>query len=361
MTIRYEMRYGRPGYDIRLPEGRERKLFPEEVRTPAAQKRYAQTRASTLIRDGQAKAEEPAATFAAFAERWQRDYVTAEGLKPSTVDSYERILRLHLTPALGAVQLDAIGELQIQRVKLRIADKAEKTRACILALLGEMLTRAERWGEIDRAPHIELPRFMQPEMEFYDFDEWGRLIAGARAAGPMHLAAILLGGDAGLRRGELVAFEQPDASPQAVTIQRSEWRGHVGKPKGGKIRRVPLTGRLREAIAAVRHLGSARLLRRGTAKVTITTLQSWLETACRRAGLSPSRNLHRLRHTFCSHLAMRGVPARVIQELAGHADLKTTMRYMHLAGGSAEAAVALLEQPTPRGLGGDWKSGDGRS
>jgi len=48
--------------------------------------------------------------------------------------------------------------------------------------------------------------------------------------------------------------------------------------------------------------------------------------------------IHILRHTFCSHLAMRGVPAKVIQELAGHADLTTTMRYMHLAKGSKDAA-----------------------
>jgi site-specific recombinase XerD len=39
--------------------------------------------------------------------------------------------------------------------------------------------------------------------------------------------------------------------------------------------------------------------------------------------------VHILRHTFCSHLAMRGAPARAIQELAGHQDLATTQRYMH--------------------------------
>jgi site-specific recombinase XerD len=88
----------------------------------------------------------------------------------------------------------------------------------------------------------------------------------------------------------------------------------------------------------VRHLRGARLLWQASGKpVKVTTLQSWLETACRRAGLPPSRNLHKLRHTFCSHLAMRGAPARAIQELAGHADLKTTQRYMHLSPAHIEA------------------------
>jgi site-specific recombinase XerD len=47
-----------------------------------------------------------------------------------------------------------------------------------------------------------------------------------------------------------------------------------------------------------------------------------------------------LRHTFCSHLAM---PARAIQELAGHANLTTTMRYMHLTPAAVDSAIRLLE------------------
>jgi integrase len=52
-----------------------------------------------------------------------------------------------------------------------------------------------------------------------------------------------------------------------------------------------------------------------------------------------------LRHTFCSHLAMRGAPARAIQELVGHADLTTTQRYMHLTPAAVESAIRLLESP----------------
>jgi hypothetical protein len=47
---------------------------------------------------------------------------------------------------------------------------------------------------------------------------------------------------------------------------------------------------------------------------------------------------------FCSHLAMRGAPARAIQELAGHEDLTTTQRYMHLSPAAIEGAIRLLEQ-----------------
>ena len=51
-----------------------------------------------------------------------------------------------------------------------------------------------------------------------------------------------------------------------------------------------------------------------------------------------------MRHTFCSHLAMRGAPARAIQELAGHQDLGTTQRYMHLSPAAIEGAIRLLDQ-----------------
>jgi hypothetical protein len=67
-----------------------------------------------------------------------------------------------------------------------------------------------------------------------------------------------------------------------------------------------------------------------------------VERAVRRAGVAIA-GVHRLRHTFCSHLAMRGAPARAIQELAGHQELSTTQRYMHLSPAMLESAIRLLE------------------
>ena len=46
---------------------------------------------------------------------------------------------------------------------------------------------------------------------------------------------------------------------------------------------------------------------------------------------------------------MRGAPARAIQELAGHADLTMTQRYMHLSPAALESAIRLLEHPAGSG------------
>jgi len=55
------------------------------------------------------------------------------------------------------------------------------------------------------------------------------------------------------------------------------------------------------------------------------------------------RARHVLRHTFCSHLAMRGAAPRAIQELSGHANISITQRYLHLAPSALIEAIALLE------------------
>jgi hypothetical protein len=41
---------------------------------------------------------------------------------------------------------------------------------------------------------------------------------------------------------------------------------------------------------------------------------------------------------------MRGAPVRAIQELAGHQEISTTQRYMHLSPAAIEGAIRLLEQ-----------------
>ena len=44
---------------------------------------------------------------------------------------------------------------------------------------------------------------------------------------------------------------------------------------------------------------------------------------------------HVLRHTFASHAVMRGVPLKLVSDWMGHSTITMTMRYAHLAEGSA--------------------------
>ncbi len=104
-----------------------------------------------------------------------------------------------------------------------------------------------------------------------------------------------------------------------------------------------MTQRLTSALKASRHLRSARVLclPDGTPTTRDRVIKA-IRGSQRVAGL-PQAGVHVLRHTFCSHLAMKGAPARAIQELAGHADLSTTQRYMHLSPAATEDAIRLLD------------------
>jgi site-specific recombinase XerD len=69
--------------------------------------------------------------------------------------------------------------------------------------------------------------------------------------------------------------------------------------------------------------------------------------ACRRAGLRKI-GWHCLRHTFASHLVMRGVPLKAVQELMGYATIEMTMRYAHLSPDVKRGAVMLLDSSDRR-------------
>jgi site-specific recombinase XerD len=75
-------------------------------------------------------------------------------------------------------------------------------------------------------------------------------------------------------------------------------------------------------------------------------IQKHAERVARKALLKPG--VHILRHTFCSHLAMKGEAPATIQQMAGHKDLVTTQRYMHLQKGVSDAAIRRLEEPPDR-------------
>jgi hypothetical protein len=110
-----------------------------------------------------------------------------------------------------------------------------------------------------------------------------------------------------------------------------------------------MTTRLANALQRHRHLKDARVLCQKNGQPLRANMLAYLvERATRKAGLPTGHKPrhagpHLLRHTFCSHLSMRGAPARATQKLAGHRDLGTTQQYMHLSPLAIEAAIRLLE------------------
>jgi hypothetical protein len=59
------------------------------------------------------------------------------------------------------------------------------------------------WGVIKPVPRFAKLKTRQAEIEFFDFDDFERLVDGARKVDPSVLAFVLLAGEAGLRRGEI--------------------------------------------------------------------------------------------------------------------------------------------------------------
>ena len=82
-----------------------------------------------------------------------------------------------------------------------------------------------------------------------------------------------------------------------------------------------------------------------------------LKGTARRAGLK-GVCIHSLRHTFASHLVMAGVDLATVQKLMGYRDIKTTLRYAHLAPDHLKSAVTRLDFGTnlAQTAGGEAKS-----
>jgi integrase len=200
---------------------------------------------------------------------------------------------------------------------------------------------------------VKLLKISQSEVPFYEPHEYERLVEAAKSIGDHRLLVfVLLGGDAGLRCGEIIALEQTDVDLKrgVLHVRQSEWEGHLTLPKSGRGRKVVLTERLAAALAKNRHLRGPRVLWReeSEGKVTQVLLAKWMRRLERRAGPKETGQLHILRHTFCSRLAMAGASTMAIKELAGPQQISTTQRYMHLSPAAKSAAIRLLDRGADR-------------
>lgn len=360
MTVKvrqYRKRKDAYEVDIRFewPGGgtyRERRKAPGTSRTGA--QRWGEQRERDLLLRGREAVETPVEpeqvkrppTFAEWKQTYLDDHCKANRQKPATLVLKESILRVHVLPLLGDTRLDEVTTADVQRLKGRLAGLAPKTVNNVLTTLSAMLKAAIKGGILDEMPcDVDLLRAHYGERPFYDFADYERLVEAAELTDERALLVVLLAGEAGMRMGEIIALRWNNVlfDRRVVRVVESEWRGNVTAPKSGRSREVPMTDRLHDVLRATRHLRGSRVLVGEKGKpITSRMIQRWMERVERRAGLDPRGRVHIFRHSFCSHLAIKGAPARAVQELAGHAELTTTMAYMHLSPAARVSAIQLL-------------------
>ena len=154
-----------------------------------------------------------------------------------------------------------------------------------------------------------------------------------------HLTPIvLLALNTGLRKGEVFGLEWRDVDLSAA---RLTVRGEGAK--SGQTRYVPLNVEARRVLTDWRASAAGTGVvfpGRADGEALSDVKRAWLPLV--RAAQVNGFRFHDLRHTFASKLVMAGVDLNTVRELLGHADLKMTLRYAHLAPAHKAAAVARL-------------------
>lgn len=324
-----------------------RKVSPVQTRR-GAEAYERQVRDQLLARTYGKEKAKPIPIFEKFADEFVDNYAKVN-TKPSSVRSTTSILEHHLRPFFGKSGLDTVGLREIERYKARKlnAGLSKKSVNNHLGVLGKLLRVAQEWGVLADIPKIKPLKAPKPDFRFLDFEEADRLVAAAKAEPQWH-AMIVVALNTGLRVGELLGLRWADLDLRRglMVVRRSVVEGHVGTPKSGKSRKIPLNGTAVRVLKAHKHLRGEQVFCKEDGSMLTDGQIKWPLYRIRRDAGIVDVAWHDLRHTFASHLAMRGVPMKSIQELLGHASMETTMRYAHLSPVVLKDAVASLDRPS---------------
>ena len=260
------------------------------------------------------------------------------------------ILESHLVPFFGKSRISQITNLQIELYKAKKLDSglSSKTGNNHLTVLAKCLRIAEEWLELEKLPKIKRLKVPPQKFDFLTFEESDLLL---RHADGIWYEMILTALRTGLRFGELRALDWSDINwaTKLLTVRHSlcRYRNIKQTPKSNKERHVPLADDVCEALGK-RRAEKGFVFGDGEGRpFDKKRLYRELKMICKKTGLRVIA-WHALRHTFASHLAMAAAPMKAIQELMGHADITTTLRYAHLSSSTLKEVIDLL--PTKKSM-----------
>ena len=284
-------------------------------------------------------------TFAEAADEWLRYIEHDRGRKPSTIAGYRALLRSQLLPTFGELPIESITTPMIE-AWISGVDRAPTTKTKALVLLHGIFKRARKQYGLPLNPVAEVekpPTQQSGDIEVFSPEE---VMALVRAAASEQDAAIYLtAAFTGLRRGELLAlrWRDVDFSGQVIRVRASYAEGALTTPKSGKVRSVPMAPDVATALARLGQrehwTGDDDLVFVGQAGSYLDgrALRRRYDSALARADLRKLR-FHDLRHTFGTRMIAKA-DIRRVQEWMGHADIQTTMKYLHYAPREGDAAL----------------------
>jgi integrase len=336
--------------DFQFRHRRYRKRSPANSRTGAIA--YEIVLRQALARDERIdRSVEPAQrdqTFREFSELWFEDYVKPNN-KHSEQLSKKYALAASLVPFFGQIPVRDITGHDIERYKAQQLKDGytNKTTMNRLTVLNKCLVTAYEWLRLSGAPpKIKWPRCTPPVTDYLSPDECEVLL---RHADGVAYEMVLTALRTGMRQGEIRALQWSSIDwltrNVAVRHSRDDYRGVLVPPKNNRPRHIPLDIDLYEMLHRRKAKTGYVFLAPDGQPFNNDRLHNVMGKLCRRAGLRRI-GWHTLRHTFASHLAMRGVPLPAIKELLGHASITTTMRYAHVAPSTLRAAIEMLNPKT---------------
>lgn len=235
-----------------------------------------------------------------------------------------------------------INELNIMIVEhwqtklLKVRKPATVNRK--LACLKHMLTKAVDWNMAteETLKQVRKVKFMKEnnrKLRFLNTDECQRLIDCCTT----HLKSIVITAlNTGMRRGEILSlkWEQIDLRHGYISLTDT---------KSGEGREIPINNTLKMLFEEMPHSIESVHVFTGKDGDPFTDVKHSFNTALRRAEIHYA-TFHTLRHTFASHLVMKGVDLTTVKELLGHKSLTMTLRYSHLAPEHKTKAVKVLDE-----------------
>jgi integrase len=287
-------------------------------------------------------------TFADYAAGWIEHYAEIHK-SPSTVLKDRQMLRDHLCPALGTKKLHEVRRKDIRDLKTHLCSEkkfAAQTVNNILALAHKIFDSAVSEDELlESNPVAGVKRVPTPRraFKFWTFEEKDRFLSYCRTEDWELFQIVAFATETGLRPMEIKGLKRDclDFENGEVTVRRN-WCTKTNRlneyTKTKRDRKVPMSPAVYHILADKRFLKADDFVFQGISNA-FGALR--IQPMAIKAKVTPLR-FHDLRHTFASHLAMRGVPMIKILELLGHTKMDSTLIYAHLAPSSLRGVTDVL-------------------